>query len=147
MIRVVLDTNQIVSAILNPKGLGDVILMSSGLKGDQKYELLVSEEILIEIKRVLNYPRIKKLHGWSEERIDLFLNLLKKHAHVVATLPPHDKVVLPDPGDDKFFYAALQAGALYIVSRDNHLLTIKEYKGVRVLKPEVFISAMTNNAL
>ena len=147
MIRVVLDTNQIVSAIINPKGLSDAILMSSGLKGDQKYELVASEDILIEIKKILNYPRLKKLHGWSEKKIDLFLNLLKEHAYVADTLHLHDKFALSDTEDDKFFHAAIQTEASYIVSRDTHLLKIREYKEVRVLKPEVFISAMKNNTL
>ncbi|MGR3176760.1 MAG: PIN domain-containing protein [Candidatus Anammoxibacter sp.] len=56
-------------------------------------------------------------------------------------------MVLSDPEDDKFFHAAIQAEASYIVSRDTHLLKIREYKEVRVLKPEIFISAMKNNTL
>ncbi|MBE9546487.1 MAG: putative toxin-antitoxin system toxin component, PIN family [Proteobacteria bacterium] len=147
MIRVVLDTSQIVSALINPGGLACEILISSGLQGEQKNELVTSEEILTEIERVLNYPRIKKLHGWSGERIGLFLNLLKEHASIVATKPPFKKIVLSDPEDDKFFHTAIQAGASYIISRDEHLLKIKEYGNVRVLKPKVFISAMRNNAL
>jgi predicted nucleic acid-binding protein len=39
------------------------------------------------------------------------------------------------------------AGAQYIVSRDAHLLNIKEFGDVRVLKPEVFLTALKRGSL
>jgi predicted nucleic acid-binding protein len=49
-----------------------------------------------------------------------------------------------DPHDDTFFHLAVGAGAQYIVSRNVHLLGVREYSGVKVLRPEVFLSALCN---
>ena len=146
MLRVVLDTNQLVSALLNPEGLAFAILKASGIKGEQKYELVISNEILSEFKRVLFYPRIQKLHRWSTKKIELFIALLKESAHIDKS-HGREKIVPEDPDDDKFFHLALKSGAQYIVSRDVHLLRINEFKGVKVLKPEVFLSALKRRAL
>ncbi|MEW6676204.1 MAG: putative toxin-antitoxin system toxin component, PIN family [Nitrospirota bacterium] len=146
MIRVVLDTNQLVSALLNPEGLAFEILKASGLRGEQKYELVISDEILSEFRRVLSYSRIQKLHKWSEEKIDIFITLLKEIAHIDES-HGREKIVLENPADDKFFHLAIKSGALYIASRDMHLLSIKEFKGIKVLRPEVFLSALKRGTL
>ncbi len=148
MLRVVLDTNQLISAILNPHGLADTILKAAGLGSDQKYELVISKSITKEIGRVLRYPRIKKLHNWSEEKIDLFLALLEEIAFVSGEMDETSTIIIKaDPDDDKFLLAALNAGASYIVSRDEHLLSLGEYKGITILSPEVFLSALKRGAL
>lgn len=146
MLRVVLDTNQLVSALLNSEGPAFEILKLSGIKGEQKYELVISDKILSEFRRVLSYPRIQKFHKWSKKKIEVFIALLKESAHI-DTSHSGEKIVTEDPDDDKFFHLALKANAQYIVSRDAHLLNIKEFKGIRVLKPEVFLSALKKGAL
>jgi len=146
MLRVVLDTNQIVSAILNPEGPAFEILKASGLVGEQKYELVISDDILAEFRRVLSYPRMQKLHKWSKEKIEIFITLLKEVA-CIEDSHGRQKIVLEDPDDDKFFHTALNSGDQYIVSRDVHLLSIKEFGGIRVLKPEVFLTALRKGSL
>ena len=146
MLRVVLDTNQLVSALLNPEGPAFEVLKASGLIGEQKYELVVSDEILSEFRRVLSYPRIQKLHKWSKEKIEIFITLLKELAHLEES-HSGQKIVPDDPDDDKFFHIAIQSGAQYIVSRDAHLLSIKEFGNIRVLKPEVFLTALKKGSL
>ncbi len=146
MLRVVLDTNQFVSALLNPEGPAFEILKASGLEGEQKYELVISDEILSEFRKVLSYPRIQKLHKWSKEKVEIFITLLKEIAHTDES-QSRERIVLEDPDDDKFFHLAIKTGAQYIVSRDIHLLNVKEFRGVRVLKPEVFLSALKRKTL
>lgn len=146
MLRVVLDTNQFVSALLNPEGPAFEILKASGLEGEQKYELVISDEILSEFRKVLSYPRIQKLHKWSKEKVEIFITLLKEIAHIDKS-QSRERIVIEDPDDDKFFHLAIKTGAQYIVSRDIHLLNVKEFRGVRVLKPEVFLSALKRKTL
>jgi putative PIN family toxin of toxin-antitoxin system len=146
MLRVVLDTNQLVSAILNPEGPAFEILKASGLIGEQKYEFVISDDILAEFRRVLSYPRIQKLHKWSKEKIEIFITFLKGIAYIEDS-HGRQKIVLEDPDDDKFFHTALNSGAQYIVSRDIHLLNMKEFGGIRVLKPEVFLTALRKDSL
>ena len=142
MIRVVLDTNQIISAVLNPGGAADRLFKASGLVGEAQYELVLSEPILEEIKAVLDYPRLQDLLGWSKHDKVVFLQLLREHATVVKALETSEQIVEVDPDDDKFFHAAIAADAKAIISRDKHLLRIKNYKGIRVLSPEVFLSVL-----
>jgi putative PIN family toxin of toxin-antitoxin system len=146
MLRVVLDTNQFVSALLNPEGPAFEILKASGLEGEQKYELVISDEILSEFRKVLSYPRIRKLHKWSKEKVEIFITLLKEIAHIDES-QSRERIVFEDPDDDKFFHLAIKTGAQYIVSRDIHLLNVKEFRGVRILKPEVFLSALKRKTL
>lgn len=146
MLRVVLDTNQLVSALLNPEGPAFEILKEAGLKGEQKYELVISDEIISELRRVLSYPRIQKLHRWSEEKIGIFITLIKEIAHIDES-HSREKIVPDDPDDDKFFHLAIKTDAQYIVSRDRHLLNMKEFRGIKVMKPEVFLSALKRGTL
>jgi len=95
---------------------------------------------------VLSYPRIQKLHQWAEERIEIFITLLKEIARSDESRSK-ERIVPEDPDDDKFFHLAIKTNASYIVSRDMHLLKIKEFKGIRGLRPEAFLSAMRKGAL
>ncbi len=146
MVRVVLDTNQIVSAILGPEGPSFEILKGSGLTGEPKYELVLSEEILAELRRVLSYPRVRKLLGRPPGRIGIFVALLRDHAHI-GDCRGRERIVPGDPDDDKFFRLAVRTGARYIVSRDAHLLDVRENEGILVLRPEAFFSATRRGLL
>lgn len=142
MTGVVLDTNQVISALLSAGGVSDLVFRASGLVGEPQYELILSKPILEEIEVVLDYPRLRDLLGWSkQEKID-FLELLRKHATIVEVPEAEERIVDKDPNDDKFFHAAIVAEAKAIVTRDKHLLDLKEYRGIRVLSPEVFLSVL-----
>ena len=49
-------------------------------------------------------------------------------------------MVKDDPDDDKFIECAVVARARWIVSGDQHLLTLNEYQGIRILKVEDFLT-------
>jgi len=42
----------------------------------------------------------------------------------------------------KFLEAGVEANADYIVSQDNHLLKLKEFQGIRIVKPEEFLAVL-----
>ena len=77
MIRAVLDASVLVSAILSPKGIPARILSAWY---EEKFLVVTSRAILDEIGRVLRYPKIRKRHRWSEERIRRFLEDLARLA-------------------------------------------------------------------
>lgn len=52
------------------------------------------------------------------------------------------KVVDDDPTDDKFIECALVAGATRIVSGDRHLLSLKEYHGVKLITASDFLASL-----
>jgi len=133
--RVVLDANQFVSAVLVPYGRPAQVLRAwrEGL-----FELVLSPPILAEIRRVLLYPRLRDKHGWEEKEIEAFLDGLRAAALIVPG-KLRVQVVTEDPTDDKYISCALEAGAEYIVSGDEHLKRIGSYRGIRILSPAEFL--------
>lgn len=133
--RVVLDANQFVSAVLVPVGHPAQIL-AAWRRGE--FDLLVSPPILAEIRRVLLYPRLRKRHGWGEAQVDAFLEGLLS----TAILTPGDtnvQDVPDDPTDNKYLACALEGHAEYIITGDHHLLPLDPWRGIRIVTPAVFL--------
>lgn len=133
--RVVLDANQFVSAVLVPYGRPAQILQAWQ---ERAFELVLSPPILAGICRVLLYPRLRKKHGWGEKEVDAFLDGLRTAALIV----PGElcvRVVAEDPTNDKYISCALEASADYIVSGEEHLKRIGNYRGIRILSPVEFL--------
>jgi hypothetical protein len=105
------------------------------------FELVVSLPIIEEIRRVLNYPRLSKLHKKSPKEIDQFLEELE----LLSYLAPGQlslSVVKSDPTDDKYIAAAIEGEAQFIVTGDSHLLKIREYRGVFIVTAREFMEAL-----
>ena len=54
-------------------------------------------------------------------------------------------VVKDDPDDDKIIEAAVEGAADYIVTYDNHLLKLKEFRGIRIVTPKQFLDLIGKN--
>lgn len=134
--RVVLDSNVLVSALIVKQGKAAQILRRLG-----EYMLLTSEEILAEVDRVLHYPRIRKRYPLMEEDIETYLERLRE-ASTLIPLTGHTKAVAPDPDDDKFVECAVIGGAKYIVSGDAHLLNLKAYRGIEIVSQTEFLELL-----
>jgi len=138
MFRVVLDANQFVSAILSPDGPPAKVL-NAWREG--YFELVTSPTIINEIRKVLNYPRLSKIHKKSLKEIDLFLEDLE----VLAFVAPEKlslSVVADDPTDDKYLVAAIEGEARLIVTGDSDLLKIREYEGVEIVTAREFLKEL-----
>jgi putative PIN family toxin of toxin-antitoxin system len=132
--RVVVDTNVVISALLSPSGGPAQVLR---LWEAESFELVASEEILAEYARVLNYPKIADRLKLTEESAQELINALRRLAILVEPAESL-RIVADDPDDDKFLACALAAGAEYVVSGDEHLLTLGEYRGIQILPPSAF---------
>ena len=134
-LRVVLDANQFVSAILVPVGHPAQIL-NAWRRGD--LDLLISPAILAEVRRVLLYPRLQRRHAWDEARVDSFLEGVW-----LAAIPTPGttavEAVPDDPSDDKYLVCALEGSAQYIIIGDRHLLRLDPWRGMRIVPPAVFL--------
>ena len=133
-LKVVLDANVWVSALLWGGKPAEVIKAAE----TGKARLFVSEEIVREISRVLNYPKLRNVYEAEglarEELVEEVLKVVK-----LFTVTRRVKVVVGHPADDKFIECALEAKADYIVSGDKHLLKVSGFKGIEVSKPREFI--------
>jgi putative PIN family toxin of toxin-antitoxin system len=140
--RVVLDANQFISAVLVPVGRPAQILKAWRAG---HFELVLSPAVLSEVRRVLLYPRLQRQHGWDEKQIDDFLAGIM----AAATLTPGTlsiQAVPDDPTDDKYVACALEAGARYIVSGDEHLTRLRDYQGIEIVTPAFFIESVLAQA-
>jgi hypothetical protein len=130
--RVVVDTNIIVSAYLGGVLEGIIVAWKSGT-----FTLVVSKEIAAEYLGVLRRPKFKI----ESAEIDDFAALLLDRADFVIPLESLN-VVHDDPSDNKFLEAAVAGNANLIVSGDEHLLEIKSFRNIPIIKARQFVDML-----
>jgi putative PIN family toxin of toxin-antitoxin system len=128
-LAVVLDTNALVRVVLAKSPLARALrfALEEGV-----FILLTSDEILLELDRVLHYPRIAVHHALTEDTIQEFESVVRSVAVVVPGLYIVRRIEA-DPDDDKFLACALEGDADYIVSEDPHLRDLKSYQGIAIV--------------
>ena len=136
--RVVLDANVFISAVISSQGNPAEILR---LWERGKFDLVVSAPLLEELERVIHYPRIQKRYNPSEEYVQRFLRLISNMAIIVEPSVELD-IVEKDPSDNRYLECALAGGAAYIVTGDTHLLELREYRGIIILDPVGFLAIL-----
>jgi putative PIN family toxin of toxin-antitoxin system len=107
MIRVVIDTNILVSALLQPEGLPAAVL-TLAFSGD--VQLCISEAIYAEYDEVVRRPRFKR----SADVIEGMLRSIRKLGHWVTPSILVDECT--DPDDNMFLECAQAAAADYVVT-------------------------------
>jgi len=128
-LRLVIDTNILVSAALKPDGLQRTVLLLAITKPARLY---VTDAILTEYRDVLARPELRIRKGL---RLQL-LQLIKNHAQVVKpTRPLH---AAKDPSDDKFLECADAARADYLVTGNQRHFP-KFWKKTKVITSREFI--------
>ena len=130
--RVVLDTNVFVSAVLGSE-LG--LVMEQWRAGH--FELLVTGEIVREYFRVLRRPRF----ALPSEVVDDLLAYVFREADF-ATPTERMRAVESDPSDDKFLEAAVAGNAALIVSGDHHLLNLGAWRGIPIITAREFLDRL-----
>jgi putative PIN family toxin of toxin-antitoxin system len=133
MIRVVIDTNVVASGTYWAGDSSKVIeLIDDGIIIG-----ILSEDILKEYHRTLNRADIlEKIDDIQFRRKAVIGKIFEKMVIVKPNLKIKKSV---DPDDDKFLEAAIEGKADYIVSRDHHLLDLKEYQKIKIVTPEKFL--------
>ena len=117
--RAVLDVNVLISAVLAPSG-SPARIVRAWLDG--KFELIISIQLLAELERALNYPKLRD--RIESHQITQVLELLHRGAELIED--PHNPLALsPDPDDDYLIALARVANAL-LVSGDGHLLGLAD---------------------
>lgn len=127
--KVVFDTNVIISATLWQNSSARKILRTLITKD---IEIVTSNEIIEEfyeaVTRDFNYPEEK-----TREALNVFLSIAK----VIETSSRID-IIKSDPDDNKILECAVDSSSDYILTYDKHLLVLKEFRGIRIVKPEDF---------
>jgi putative PIN family toxin of toxin-antitoxin system len=130
-LRLVIDTNIVVSAALKPDGLQRTVLVLALTKPAR---LFVSEAILAEYRAVLMRPELKIRRGLRQQ----LLQLMKNRAHMVN--PARAIRIARNPGDDKFLECADAARADYLITgnvrhfpmywKKTKVITSREFIGI-----------------
>ncbi len=132
--RVVLDTNVLVSALLFTGTVSEFV--SLWQKGT--ITVLLSREILEEYLRVLAYPKFQlsegEIKGLIEEELLPFAQIIKPGIRV--------HIIKRDPSDNKFLECAVSGKAHTVISGDKVLLAIRHYRRVRIQTPSQFLKAL-----
>ena len=138
MIKVVLDNNVFVSAVLKPRSNPGRILdrVKTG-----EIKLFVSFDILSELKTTLLYPKLRKFHGLNEKKIDRYIQGLQE----IAALTPGKLVVdiiKDDPSDNIYLACAREGMVDFIVSGDHHLTDLKTFQNIPIVNPAAFLKSI-----
>jgi uncharacterized protein len=131
-LRLVLDTNVIVSAALKPEGLQRTVTLLALTKPVHWY---VSETILEEYALVLAHPELK-IRRSSRQQL---LQLIKKRARVVV--PSRIAQVTSDPADNIFVECADAARADYLVTGNQRHFP-KFWKNTKIISSSEFLSVI-----
>ena len=137
---VVLDTNVLVSGLIASGGPTAAILEALT---SEKIRLVTSIFLLRELTEVISRPHIVQKYPLVNLHAEILLDYLRLNSILTAGIP--DKpVVIDDPDDDYVLACAVEGGASYVVSGDEHLLSLKEYLGIPILSPREFVDAVLN---
>lgn len=128
--KIVLDTNVLVSGLLQPFGpSGQIVrLVASG-------ELILCHDarILAEYQEVL----LREKFRFDPERVEALLEEIRASGIPVAARPL--AIRLPDPDDEPFLEIALAEGAQCLVTGNLKHYPDEAKQGVEVLSPRSFI--------
>jgi uncharacterized protein len=133
MIRVVLDTNIIVSALLQPLGAPAQIFLLA-LSG--ALQLCMSGSIYAEYEEVISRPRF----GRSQTTIVDTLKALREKSFWVR--PTEVVRACIDPDDDIFLECALAAGATYVVTGNPRHFPAS-WRNIQVVTPRQLVTIIT----
>ena len=133
--RVILDTNVLLGALISPHGPPDVIYRAWRAA---RFELVTSMAQLDELRRVSRYPKLKTI--LPAHRVGTMVNNMQR-AIVLGTLPPlPDGMDLNDPNDTFLLAMALPSEADYLVTGDRRagLLQRGTVGRTRIVAPATF---------
>jgi len=136
-LRLVIDTNVVVSAALKPEGLQRTVVLLAMTKPARWY---VSDPIVSEYAMVLARPELKIRRSMRQQ----LLQLIKNHTRVVT--PSRVAQVTSDPDDNIFVECANAARADYLVTGNQRHFP-KFWKSTKIISSSEFLSVIAPHLL
>jgi len=135
-VKVVFDTNVWISIFLQR------ILNEEYSRVKDYIIIYVSSDILLEISKVLLYPKIADILNKAQVKNKDILRAIEASSILIE---PKTKlnIIKEDPEDNKILECAVTAEAKFIVTGDKHLLGLGKFKKTRVLTPREFFDLIT----
>jgi putative PIN family toxin of toxin-antitoxin system len=129
-LRLILDTNIVISAALKPEGLQRTVFLLATSKPARLY---VSEAIVAEYKMVLARPELRIRKGRQRQ----LLELIENRAHFVK--PSRAVRAASDPDDDMFLECADEARADYLITGNLRHFP-RFWKATKIVSAREFVS-------
>lgn len=130
--RVVIDTNVLVSGLLSPFGPPGVI---AGLIAAGKLRICYDARILAEYNEVLRRPAFP----FTEHEVATLMAQIRAGGELITAEPL--PVRLPDPGDEPFLEVAISAMAEFLVTGNLKHYPREHRQGVAVVSPRDFLDS------
>jgi putative PIN family toxin of toxin-antitoxin system len=129
-VRVVIDTNAFVSAVLFDGPTSGLLTLWQR----RKMLVVLSPDILDEYLRVLTYPKFKL----TKREIGSVLN--RELLPYAVQIKPKARInAAVDPDDNKFIEAAVSGKAKFLISGDRDLLEVERVRNVQIISPSEFL--------
>ena len=124
---VTFDTNVLLSATLWDGSVAQKLLFDLIR---QRIKIYSTTEILSEYQEIL-----KRDFDFTDAEVS---EIMEKVLAFVTLVSPQMKIkaVKDDPDDDTIIECALESESKYIITYDKHLLNLKEFRGIRIIRPE-----------
>jgi putative PIN family toxin of toxin-antitoxin system len=136
-LRLVLDTNIVVSAALKPDGLQRTVVLLAITKPARLY---VSRDIVAEYREVLSRPELQIRKALQQQ----LLQLIRKRSHSVR--PKRRLQITSDPADNIFLECAESARVDYLVTGNTqHFPTF--WKSTKIINSREFLSLIAPHLL
>jgi uncharacterized protein len=136
-LRLVVDTNILVSAALKPEGPQRTVLILAITKPARLY---VSEAVFSEYREVLSRPELQVRKGIRQQ----LLQLIRRHSQLVH--PERRLQLAGDPDDDKFLECADAARADYLATGNQRHFP-RFWKKTKVITSREFLSIVAPHLL
>lgn len=134
--RIVLDTNVLISALITPQGLA---FQAVKLWQENRYDLVTSTWQINELQGVTRREQVQK--HLKPGVAGTLINALRDKAFVLEELPRVDDS--PDPDDNNILATAIAGQAHYLVTGDKtDLQALEKVQGVRILTLRGFVEVM-----
>ena len=128
--KIVLDTNVIVSGLLTPFGpSGKIVRMVSA----GELILYIDARILSEYQEVLHRPKFK----FNKDHISILLDFIKLYGQFVSSLPL--KNCLPDPDDEPFLEVAIAGKVRSLITGNIVHYPPSSREGIKIFSPSEFL--------
>jgi|SRR3989344_1573751 len=125
--KIVFDTNILISSTLWDNSVAQKFLFKC-IKENVK--IFSSQEIIEEYKEIL-----ARDFDYKEQEIE---KIMKRVLQFVTLVIPGQKIdiVKEDVDDNMIIECAVESKAEYIISYDKHLLKLKDFQGIKMVRPE-----------
>ena len=130
--KVVFDTNVYISAFVIPGGNAEKAYLHA-VDGD--FELYTSIAILTELA-----GKLELKFGWEKMKIVQLIHSISNLATVLRTVPWLHGV--PDEPDNRILECAIKAGADFVVTGDKHLLKLRNYEHLEIIRLSTFLAIL-----